>query len=195
MPSAAFAQWEASGRPRLDELEQVHKDATGQRPGRRWGTTQFNRNLFVALVAQFQTYCRSLHDEAVEVHVANANPRQADVIRNAMTQGRKLDTQTPRTAALGNDFGLLGVTIIEAVKSEGPRATEDLRLLDLLVDFRNAIGHGNETEIESLVAGGQIKGTKTVYKRYRRVIERLAATMDQVVAEKIAAALDIASPW
>lgn len=55
MPSAALANWTSSCLPRLDELEQVHLDATGRSPGRRWGTTQFNRNLFVALVAQFQT--------------------------------------------------------------------------------------------------------------------------------------------
>jgi len=114
----------------------------------------------VALVAQFQTYCRELHDEAVEVHVTNANPRQADVIRALLTQGRKLEYQTPRTAAIGDDFGRLGFAIVEALKAHSAKATDDLRLLDLLVDFRNAISHGNQTEIESLVAIGQIKANE-----------------------------------
>lgn len=129
------------------------------------------------------------------MHVAHANRRQADLIRTLLTQGRKLETQTPRTDALGSDFGRLGFKLIEAVKAEGSRATEDLRYLDLLVDFRNAIGHGNETEMASLSAGGEITATKTVYRRYRRIVQRLAATMDRVVALKMGAALGIQSPW
>jgi hypothetical protein len=195
MPSAAFANWTSLCLPRLDELERVHRDATGPGPGRRWGTTQFNRNLFVTLVAQFQTYCRDLHDEAVAVHVSNANPRQADFLRNLLTQGKKLDFTTPRTDTLGSDFGRLGFGVIDAIKAEGARSKEDLRRLDLLVDFRNAIGHGNEAEIAALTAGGEIDATKTTYRRYRRAIQRLAATMDQVVGTMMAAELGIPAPW
>ncbi len=85
--------------------------------------------------------------------------------------------------------------MIEAIKAEGSGPSEDLRYLDLLVDLRNAIGHGNETEIASLSAGGEIKATKAAYRRCRRTIQRLTATMDRVVAAKMGAALGIPAPW
>lgn len=126
----------------------------------RWGTEQLNRSLFVALVAQFQTYCRKLHDEAVDLHVTHANRHQAELLHTLLTQGRKLDNQTPRSSVLGSDFGRLGFSVLEAMRAVGARAERDLDRLDVLVDFRNAIGHGNETEIAALVGQGEIKATK-----------------------------------
>ena len=195
MASAAFAEWRSVGLARLDELEQIHANATGTKPGRRWGTAQINRSLFVALVAQFQTYCRALHDEAVQVHVVNARPGQAKVLRTLLQQGRKLEAQTPRASALGSDFGRLGFGFTAAVKAARSGAAAELELLDVLVDFRNAIGHGNETEIAALVVEGRITATKKVYRRYRRAVERLARTMDMVVAGKLRDLLRIPAPW
>ncbi len=51
MPSPSYTEWQREGLPRLDELEQLHVDARGAGPGRRWGTEQLNRSLLVALVA------------------------------------------------------------------------------------------------------------------------------------------------
>jgi hypothetical protein len=36
-----------------------------------------NCSLFVALMAQFQTYCRDLHDGAIEVHVRSATAHRS----------------------------------------------------------------------------------------------------------------------
>jgi hypothetical protein len=65
VPPTALSQWRSSGLARLAELEVVDANLTGTGPGRRWGTTQLNRSLFLALVAQVQRYCRDLHDDAV----------------------------------------------------------------------------------------------------------------------------------
>lgn len=180
---------------RLDELEKVHAEATGTGRGRRWGTEQLNRSLLVALVAQFQNYCRDLHDEAVEVHVTCANPRQADFLRTLMTQGRKLDTQTPRTDHLGNDFAKIGFKFVEALKAVDAATQTRLQKLDLLVDFRNAIGHGNETKLQELSLGGRIGATKRSYRQYRSALNALAGTMDEVVAAKLSQLLGVAPPW
>jgi hypothetical protein len=193
--SAALMEWQSTGLLRLDELEGIHEAATGPRPGRRWGTQQLNRSLFVALVAQFQTYCRNLHDAAIDIHAAGANEAQGALLRTLMTQGRKLDTQTPRASVLGSGFGRLGFNLVEAVKAEGADAEVALARLEVLVDFRNAIGHGNETEIADLVGKGEIKATKRTYRRYRRTLERLARRMDRVVATKLGDLLSIPPPW
>lgn len=57
--SNALTQWRSSGLDRLAELEAVHANLTGSGPSRRWGTTQLNRSLLLALVAQFQSFSRT----------------------------------------------------------------------------------------------------------------------------------------
>jgi hypothetical protein len=195
MGSVALDEWRSTGLDRLNELEEIHAEATGRGPGRRWGTEQLNRSLFVALVAQFQTYCRNLHDEAIDALVAEASSRQAGILRTLVTQGRKLDTQTPRTAHLGSDFGRLGFTMIDAIKDADRRSEQILVDLDRLVEFRNAIGHGNEAQIAALADAGEIRSTKNSYRRYRRALDRLAGTMDDVVAAKLGNVLGIPAPW
>lgn len=195
MTSIAKGEWDTTAQARLDELERVHADARGTGPGRRWGTEQLNRSLFVVLVAQFQMYSRNLHDEAIDVHVSVANPRQEDVVRRLLTQGRKLDVQNPQPAALGSDFGRLGFDLVPALKARGGDVEDALAKLELLVHFRNAVAHGNESELAGIVASGAIEATLTSYRQYRRVLNRLVDTMDEVVATELAAVLQIPPPW
>lgn len=195
MASNALTAWGSTGRQRLKELEDLHVQATGSQPGRRWNTQQFNRGLFIALVAQFQLFARSLHDEAVDVHVGLAVAAQQGVLRNLLVQGRKLDTGNPRKSSLGHDFGRLGFAFVDSIESTSPTGADDLTSLDHLVTFRNAIAHGNETEIKAMVAAGGIKETKTSFRAYLKIADRLAGTMDDVVATKLAALLNVARPW
>lgn len=195
MPSAAKGEWDTTAKNRLDELEGVHADARGTGPGRRWGTDQLNRSMFVVLVAQFQIYCRDLHDEAIDVHVAAANTRQADVLRTLLTQGRKLDVQNPQPAALGSDFGRLGFQLVPVLKAEGADVEEALESLDLLVKFRNAVAHGNESALQVLVSGGDVKATLTSYRAFRKILTKLVSIMDRVVARELASGLQIPPPW
>lgn len=96
MESAALTRWRTGGLARLAELEGVHANLVGSGAGRKWGTTQLNRSLFLALVAQFQSYCRDLHDEAARVHVDAAIPGQKQTLHLLIRQGRRLDTHNPR---------------------------------------------------------------------------------------------------
>lgn len=193
MTSLAKVHWDSTARAHLDELEQLHRDARGAGPGRRWGTGQLNRILFIVLVAQFQSFARDLHDEAIEVHVAASNPRQANLLRQLFTQGRKLDVQNPHPAALGSDFGRLGFAFAPAHRAAGVEA--DLARLETLVRFRNAIAHGNDSEVSQLVAEGEIAPTLRSYRQYRRAMNRLVDTMDHVVASELAAVLQLPPPW
>ena len=95
MTSRAKRLWDTRSQERLDELEQIHSEIRGPGRGRRWYTREFNLSLFVALVAQFQLYCRNLHDDAVDVYLSEADPRWADVLGTLLTQGRKLDNAEP----------------------------------------------------------------------------------------------------
>ena len=183
MSSMALAEWRATGLARLAELESVHADLTGSGRGRRWGTTQLNRSLFVALSAQFQSFCRDLHDEAVSAHVMAAIPAQRPMLQVLLTQGRKLDTGNPRRSALGE------------LKRTGARTDERLVMLEELIDFRNAIGHGQESAIAALEDRGAIASTKSSYVRYRKALNGLAGTMNDVLSEQLASMLETGRPW
>lgn len=195
MPSSAKREWDTFGSSRLDELQQLHVDARGTGRRRRWGTEQLNRSLFLVLVAQFQTYCRDLHDEAVAVHVAQANPGQAAVLQKLMTQGRRLDTGNPRSDALENDFGRLGFELLPALRTARGGMHRQLFRLNVLIDFRNLVSHGNETSLQTFVASNDIQPTLTSYKRYRRTVNTLVGTMDRVVAAQLASGLRVPRPW
>jgi hypothetical protein len=149
----------------------------------------------VALGAQFQSFARDLHDEAVAVHVSNANPGQAALLAILLTAGRKLDTGNARKSSLGSDFGRLGFTFIADLNAKGPATSTRLDHLDDLVDFRNAIGHGEEGKIAAFEVSKGISSTKASYQKYRQALNGLAGTMDQVVAERLAAVLAIPKPW
>lgn len=87
VPSPALAQWQTVGLVRLNELARIHGDARGSAPGRRWGVEQLIRSLFVALLAHFQTDCREVHNDAVEVHATRVSPQQQELVSRHMSQG------------------------------------------------------------------------------------------------------------
>ncbi|MDQ6839652.1 MAG: hypothetical protein M3137_15330, partial [Actinomycetota bacterium] len=120
---------------------------------------------------------------------------QQVLLRTLFTQGRKLDTQNPRTSALGADFGRLGFSFIDDLKARGVATRQQLVGLDQLIDYRNAIGHGDENRIVALEKTTDIRSTKGSYQNNRRALNSLAATMDDVVAAQLAAQLDGPRPW
>jgi hypothetical protein len=195
MASVALKKWRTAGLSRLAELESVHAHITGSAAGRRWGTRQLNQSLFFALMAEFQAYCRDLHDEGVIVHVTHAMPGQRDLLAEMLTQGRKLQVGNPRRSVLEADFRRLDIRLVDELKKAGPRIPGHLDRLEALVDFRNAIGHGNQTKIAAIESAGLIQATKVSYDQHRLALDGLAISMDRVVSLKLAALLQIARPW
>ena len=195
MASLAKDTWDTESSARLDELERVHTVVRGPGPGRRWYTQQLNRSLFVALVAQFQVYCRNLHDEAVDVYLSPIGAPQAEILRGLLTQGRQLYRQNPRRSVLGSDFGRMGIEIIPILGATSRQASRDLEGLDILVDFRNAIVHGDEDIIKGEAKGGHINATLRSYRHFRGTINRLVTTMDTVVSGHLSTELQVPAPW
>lgn len=193
--SSALASWRTTGLGRLGELEAVHAKIVGPGRGRKWGVTQLNRSLFVALVAQFQRFCRDLHDETTKIHVDAAIGGQKRMLHLLIRQGRKLDSHNPRRATLGHDFGRLGFSFIDELKASGPETIRQLELLDILVDYRNAIGHGDEAQIAELEASGDVKATKKAYLQHRRSLDLLAGTMESVVTSGMTRMLGTPVKW
>jgi len=162
--SVANGEWDTTARARLDELEAIHTRAHGRSAAVDGGQTS-------------STYCRDLHDEAVDVYVAAANPRQEVVLRKLVTQGRELDKKNPRPGALGSDFGRLGIELVPKLKAVSKAVTDAVLGLEVLVDFRNAVAHGNESALTAAVATGQIKATLASYRAHRRALNALVGTI------------------
>jgi hypothetical protein len=195
VPSDALISWNTSGLMRLAELEALSAgfDADGRQ--RRLGTTLLNRSLFVALAAEFQRFSRELHDAAVDVHVLAANTGQASLLRRLLAEGRRLDVGNARRSSLGSDFARVGLDLIADLKGMGQKTARRLDKLDLLVDYRNAIGHGDEGRVAILERTSAISSTRSAYRDHRRSLDRLAGTMDSLVSKRLAAVLEIARPW
>lgn len=67
---------------------------TGRRRGRQYATEHLNLTLFVSLAAEFQGYCRELHDDAAVAFTdrfGTASGPWTDVVRSALVRNRKLD--------------------------------------------------------------------------------------------------------
>ena len=193
--SGAKLVWDNECMERLAQLEQIHRDARGTRRGRRWGTEQLNRSLFVALVGQFQVYCRELHDEATGVYLSQAATTQVRTLSVLLRQGRELDKRNPRRDALKNDFGRMGLDIVRGLQRLYGWADRDLKRLEMLVSFRNAVVHGNESQVDGLRQSQQIAATVSSYRMYKTTMNRLVLRLDQVVSTGLAAELQIARPW
>ena len=149
----------------------------------------------MALVGQFQMYCRELHDEATRVYLSQANANQVAAIETLLLRRRELDNRTPRRDALKNDFGRMGLQIIPALQRLYARANVDIDRLRLLVKFRNAIAHGNESEIQSMAQSSSIRPTLSSYRMYKSAINRFVGKLDVVVAAELAGELGIRRPW
>ncbi len=195
MTSDALVLWRTVGLARLGGLEAVHVHLNSTGPGRRWGTRQLNRSLFVALVAQFQGFCRDLHDDALHVYLDEANPLQRRNLDTQLRRGRRLDTHTPRRSTLGHDFPRLGVDVIGGLKQHGRTAELRLQSLDQVVDYRIAVTHGDETTTGRIEAEGVVRSTKRSFQQHRRALDSLADTTDRFVAEQLARFMAIEFPW
>lgn len=167
----------------MDSLEHVHEKMTGKRRGRQYATDQLNLALFVSLAAQFQGFCRDLHDDAA-IQIANSlapgNDEQIPVVLNALVRGRKLDVGNASTGGIGNDFANLGMTFWPDVKARYPTMGPKWNAtLDKLNDVRNAIAHSDGDKLTQ-VRGKQPLSLKT-FKRWRSSLHGAASGFDKVV--------------
>ena len=195
MASPAKSVWDTESSERLGELERVHTVVRGRGPGRRWYTDQLNRSLFVALVAQFQIYCRNLHSDAVAAYLSPVSAPQHEVLQRLLVQDLQLNRRNPRRGVLGRDFRRLGLDLIGIMNAQSTRVRGDLERLDLLIDFRNAIVHGNELAIQSHIAAGLVATNLKSYKQFKKTTDRLVNTMDSVVSTYLADELRTSPPW
>lgn len=196
MVSQALADWQSRLADRLDSLLQIHLRATGGGRGRRWGTHQFNGQLFVALVGQFQGFARALHDEAADW--LRSRGTVDTILANQAVVNRQLDKSNPHPGALASDFGRLGLDLNGQVRTTSRWGNRRLHRLDRAVRLRNGIAHDDPAGLAKAASGApseQAVPSLSSFRIHRRALDGLAVDMDRLVARHLGSLTGARQPW
>ena len=191
MPSVSYRRWATTRARLLDEVESAHAAIGGTGRGRRFATQQVNRAYAVLLAAQFQGFCRDLHDECIRAVASVAPLGVRDVVEVGLVFGRKLDRGNATDLTIREDFQRLGMELWVAAVAAEPQAAVWRRRLDELNVWRNAIAHD---DFNPARLGGTIVLRLERVRRWRRACSRLAQVFDRVCAQQLQPRLGFL-PW
>ena len=171
----------------------IHGKVTGSGAGRRWDAEYLNGAIIARIVAEFQGFCRDLHDEAVD-HVVECSgvthPGLRALARAAYTRGRDLNNGNPTWNALKNDLGRLEMRLQSDMDA---RYSPRLRTaLGELLFARNAVVHADE--IKLLDCRRRKLLTLRQARLWRSSMNRLASGIDVVTGAHLTR-LTNREPW
>ena len=193
MPSDALIAWQAERKLRLQNVEAdcLHLEALHTTDVSR--VQEFIRSYAVLLSAEFQGFCRDLHDECAEKFVDSIKPVALQAVLRAQCRyGRKLDTSNPKSGKPWCRFQPFSVRIMAHRVGSGHREITARRdRLRMLSEWRNAIAHH---DYDPAKLGGITMLTIPQVDGWRTDCDFLATTFDAVLRKHIE---DItgASPW
>jgi hypothetical protein len=191
MPSRALDLW-LRGRSRaLDEIEQAHRSVGGAGPGRRYATQQINHAYAVLLSAEFQGFCRDLHDDcAAHLVQSGAMASLRVAFEGALVWGRKLNTGNPNPGNIGSDFNRFDLRFRDEVRRADARHESRFERLEELNRWRNAIA---PLDFDPRVLGSEPLRLERV-RDWRSACEGLAISFDRVMRIHLHG-LTGTSPW
>lgn len=193
--SRAHARWKTTRSADLDRVFGVHHKITGSGAGRRHDAEHLNGAIIARLVAEFQGYCRDLHDEAVD-HVVGrlgvTDPGLLALTRAAYIRGRDLNTGNPTWNALRNDFGRLEMRFqveMDARYSSSPKLRDALKEI---LYARNAVVHADEVKLMNCRNRKHL--TLRQSRLWRGSLNRLASGIDHATGAHLKV-LTRQAPW
>ncbi len=197
MTSQALGKWRSDRSTRLDKLFAAHARISDGARG-RWETDELNHAIILRLAAEFQGFCRDLHDECGDAVVAALelkNPSLAIILgRYNLQYARKIDSGNAQPASLGTDFGRFNLPLWAELKARYPsRARTWNEKLTLLNEARNGIAHDDNAKLDRLRAAGWSLTVATA-RRWRSGLDGLAMGMDTVCEVHLRGLLGRA-PW
>lgn len=194
--SSALEKWQGDRAAALQSLDDVHGKVTGRTRGRKYATKHLNRVLFVALAAEFQGFCRDLHEDAA-IHISNsleivpsnakivpvvldALVRERTVTLNKRDKDRRLDKGNADLSALISDFATLGIHLGNELKQCYPKMYPKWeKTIKSLNAARNGIAHSDD---EKLAASERDHGlTLRTFRSWRSSLNGAAQAIDKVV--------------
>jgi hypothetical protein len=199
MPSQALDEWTTERASNLRELFHAHTLVGGSAPGRRWRTQQLNLALILRLAAEFQGYCRDLHDLAADefaVQAGRQNDSLQQILRVQLTQGRKLDSGNAGPGNIGSDFARIGLQLWSEVDRRRPRRAPAWNSsMTALNDARNAVAHDDRAGLARIAADGYRLTELRTMKVFQRDAGKLVTVMDDVVSSHLAQLFGGIKPW
>jgi hypothetical protein len=194
VPFPSLERWQRERSDRLDKLFEAHGRIGGTGRGRRaLADEQINRQINAALVlqlaAEFQGFARELYDdvaEAVAVEIDGAGPGVQAIVQRYLSETRALDRGNAHPGALGNDFRRFGIDLWPAMKARDSRTVGRQAHLERLNQARNAIAHADDRKLARLRQQG-VGITLANARGWRQALDQLAAGMDAVLSDHIAA--------
>ena len=191
MASKSLQRWHQARRIQLDEIVQAHRAVGGTGRGRRYATEQVNHAYAVLLSSHFQGFCRDLHTECVQHIVQKVPAPLQNVVRGEFVRDRKLDRGNPNPGNIGADFARLSLLIWDKVRALDRRNDGRKRLLDVLNNWRNAIGH---QDFDPAKLGGRTTLRLQDVNGWRRACDQLARAFDKVTRSHLKALVGT-PPW
>jgi hypothetical protein len=137
------------------------------------------------MLREFQGFVRDLHDLAAGILVASSGTTAQfePLLIEGLIKGRGMDRGNATEATIKGDFSRLGVTPID-ISSRNPSWTSpgtDCASFSALIELRNALGHGNETQLQSLIASGRANDSGSWARNRLPVLNRYARALDHIV--------------
>ena len=181
--SSALHRWNGDRCKALDSLESAHTAVTGGRRGRQYATEHLNLALFVSLAAEFQGFCRDLHDEAAEAiacQVGTSGDQIVVLFQSALTRARNLDKGNAQPSSLGSDFYILDIPLWSDLEVRYPKRKGQWHTtLSRLNAARNAIAHRNDDQLAKVKLVRPLN--LRTFRAWRSSLNGAAAGFDCVV--------------
>ncbi|MPZ33868.1 MAG: hypothetical protein GEV13_23235 [Rhodospirillales bacterium] len=177
--SLALDFWLEIQSSRLDEFEGAHKAVGGSGRGRRFATQQINRAYAVLLAAQFQAFCRLLHDECTRALIGSIPSADLQVVARAnFFTGLAMDRGNANPGNIGSDFGRLGLKLWDELNALNPKNALRNKQLNELNVWRNANVHEDFRDRGTFPAGQRTILRLPKVREWRRTCDSLASDMD-----------------
>ena len=182
MPSVAYRIWRTSRAAFLNQIEMAHAAIGGAGPGRRYATQQINHAYVLLLAAEFQGFCRALHDESIAAILKSIPTTLSKVVATSLPLGRQLDRGNATPAAIGSDFGRFGFDVWPKLIAADPHLPVWQKKLSEMNEWRNAIAHSN---FPSTPVPGAIALRLSIVRGYRKICGRLARALDNLLYSEL----------
>jgi hypothetical protein len=141
------------------------------------------RSYALLLNAEFQAYCRDLHDECAKKVADSVSPPAVQALfRSQSIYGRKLDVGNPTLSNLCSDFNRFQFDLSPKLTTADPGHEARIRRLGGLHAWRNAIAH-HDYDPAKLGAGTRL--TIAQVRDWQTDCDAFAVLLDRVVRAEL----------
>jgi hypothetical protein len=205
-PSFPLGRWRTERRAAIDTLAEARAhigELDG--PGRPLEVGRPLAHAYVVrVVAEFQAFTRDLHDLAAAQIVTGSGAAAAfqPVLIAAATEGRGIDRGNAGMRTLPSDFRRFGLRGLNGeigkrnaywIENQQPPRHGDKAYYEERIRLRNAVAHGNQTELDELRGDG-VLDTVTWARLRLPGLGRMASAMDRTVWDHLTHATGN-EPW